>query len=62
MTDVLPAPLVPAEVDLRDVPFPLADMAAAFAKYFGVPIAEAEAAFREAAARTGILIEEVGHG
>lgn len=54
----LPAPLVPAEVDLRGVPFPIMDMARAFAETFGGTVEEAAQAFREFARLEGRRTDE----
>lgn len=62
----LPEPLVPSEVDLRDVPVPIAAFVELAMQELGMDRETAErevrAAAARAAARAGIPSEEVGHG
>jgi len=54
----LPAPLVPADVDLRDVPFPVMGMARAFAAEFGGTVEEAAEGFRRLCNLSGQRTDE----
>lgn len=58
MTQALPDPLVPAEVDLRDQPIPLREFALLAAKFFDVSANEAEAMVRGWALINGVRVDE----
>ena len=57
----LPPPPIAADVDCRNLPFPLKRMAASFADALGIPLSQAEAMFRGLARYSGIWIEGEDH-
>lgn len=60
MSDQLPEPLVPAEVDLRDTPIPLGLLVRMVCDQFGVSAQEAEAMVRSWAAMHGVRMDTGG--
>ena len=58
----LPDPLVPADIDLQDVPFPIASFVELAMQELGMDRETADREVRAAAERAGIPSDEVGHG
>jgi hypothetical protein len=61
MTIELPDPLVPAEVDLRDVPIPLDAFIELAMSQFGMTREDAEAHIREICRLRGYKTSAIGH-
>jgi hypothetical protein len=62
MSETLPNPLVPPEVDLRGAPLPLALFVEMAMRQFGLDRETAERTVRSAAAAVGEPVEQVGRG